>query len=115
MSRMKKYIQKVNDNIDKAQDLRNTMAIKALASIGVFISCYFLHAYETMNWLLYLTQVCSVFYFVYNSIVASIITYIEFVVISKVEAVSFGKGMTQSVVEQARDLAVEKARELKKD
>lgn len=114
-NKAKQYIEKINENIDKAQDYRNKMALKSLASIAAFVGCYFAHSYETMNWLLYIVQFCSVFYTIYTGAVALFITYVEFMVVSKVEAVSFGKGMGRVVVDQTRDMAVDTVRNLKTD
>lgn len=115
MQKIKTYISKINENIDKAQEYRNKMAFKSLASIGVFVGCYFAHGYDTMNWLLYIVQLCSVFYTIYTGAVALFITYVEFMVVSKVEAVSFGKGVGRVVVDQTRDMAVDTVRNMKND
>tara|TARA_Y100000588_G_scaffold275238_2_gene291461 strand:+ start:8605 stop:9024 length:420 start_codon:yes stop_codon:yes gene_type:complete len=108
-----KYVKKINDNIDKAQELRNKMALKSLISAGVFGLCYYVHGFDIVDWLMYIIQFFTVIYFIYTTAVAAVITYIEFMVISKVEAVSFGKGTTKFAVEQARDMAVDKARSFK--
>ena len=114
MLKIKNYISKINENIDKAEELRNKMFFKFIGSIFLIITCYFAHSYETMEWLLYIIQICSFFYAVYTGFVAGFITYIRLVVGSKVEAVSFGKGVGKVVVDQVRDTAVDKIRNVKK-
>ncbi len=112
-NKIKKYIEKINDNIDAAQDYRNKMALKSIISIGIFIDCYILHSYDILNFILYMVQFLSVFYTIYTAVVASFITYVEFVIMSKFQALSFGKGAGKMVVEQARDMALDSIREVK--
>lgn len=113
MSIAKKYIAKINDNIDKAQAYRNKMLVKSLCAFSLTVGAYFLHQFETLNWLLYMVQFASVVYGVYTLVVAAFISYVEFFVISKIEKVSFGGKVTQMAIEAGRDMAVEKVRSIK--
>lgn len=113
MSKFKKYISKINENIDKAQAYRNKMGIKTLAAWGVVGGAYFLHQYETLNWILYLIQFCAIIYSVYTFAVTLFISYVEFFIISKIEKVSFGGTITRMAVDAGRDMAVEKIRSIK--
>lgn len=113
MSKIKKYISKINENIDKAQAYRNKMGVKTLIAWATVAGAYFLHQYETLNWLLYLIQISAIIYSIWTLAVTVFISYVEFFVISKIEKVSFGGAVTKMAVETGRDMAIEKIRNIK--
>lgn len=112
---LKKAISKINDNIDKALDYRNKMFRRTLILWGLTALAYAGHYYDYMSGLCYFLQVIFVLSSLVTLAISGFITYVNVVITSKIEAVSFGGAKTQFIVDSVRDAAVEKVRNMKDD
>lgn len=109
----KKAIAKINGNIDKAMEFRNKMFIRTLTLWGLTGLAYAGHYFDFMSGLCYFLQFIFILISIVPLAIAAFITYVQFVFVSKVEAVSFGGTKTRFVVDAVRDKAIEKVREIK--
>lgn len=111
----KKAITKINNNIDKAMDFRNKMFMRTLILWGLTAAAYAGHYFDFMSALCYFLQVVFVIMSLFTLAISGFITYVQVVITSKVEAVSFGGTKTRMVVDTVRDKAVEKIRDIKEE
>lgn len=108
----KKLVAKMNTSIDYFRGLRNRMFVRTLVLWAIAVGCYLAPMGGEMTFWLHVIQVLSILASIGTMAVTVVITYLEFFVVSKVEAVTMG-GKAGIVVDYARDKAVEKIRDIK--
>lgn len=110
-----KKIAKINENIDKAISYRNKMFLRTLLFWGLFGLGFVAHYYDIMTTLVIIAQVFLLLASIPTLLITLFITYVQFFVISKIDQVSFGKGIVKDVVDASRDMAIEKVRSVTND